>query len=258
MLTNEKMWQIAMMQSAEDLGCRAEDFLSKKNILVPFKLGKKARKYLKLPITCNFVSYGNNVVAGVTSEVSEIVNEYINKFEFYHCFETPNMNWLNERIEKFGHKVCFMAEYFLPKIDVIQNQNFSCGYDLRILTQKDFENLYLPQWSNALCEKRKELDILGVGAFDGEKLIGLAACSADGEDMWQIGIDVLPEYRKKGIASTITGKLAYEILARDKVPFYCAAWSNLPSVRNAQKSGFVPAWIEMSVKPKAIADEFNK
>ena len=54
MLTNEKMWQIAMMQSAEDLGCRAEDFLSKKNILVPFKLGKKARKYLKLPITCNF------------------------------------------------------------------------------------------------------------------------------------------------------------------------------------------------------------
>ena len=68
------------------------------------------------------------------------------------------------------------------------------------MNQDDFKNLYLPEWSNALCEKRKELDILGVGAFDKEKLVGLAACSADGEKMWQIGIDVLPEYRNQGIA----------------------------------------------------------
>ena len=62
-----------------------------------------------------------------------------------------------------------------------------------------------------------------MGAYDNGKLIGLAACSADCEDMWQIGIDVLPEYRKQGIASALPSNLALEIVERGKVPFYCAA-----------------------------------
>ena len=50
------------------------------------------------------------------------------------------------------------------------------------------ESLYLPEWSNALCSDRKNLDVLGVGAYDKDKLIGFAACSADCDDMWQIGL----------------------------------------------------------------------
>ena len=55
---------------------------------------------------------------------------------------------------------------------------------------------------------------------------------ADFDSMWQIGIDVLPEYRQKGIASALTSRLAVETLARGKVPFYCCAWSNIKSARN--------------------------
>ena len=99
--------------------------------------------------------------------------------------------------------------------------------------------------------------MLGVGAYDGGKLIGLAACSADGDTMWQIGIDVLPEYRRQGIASALTSRLAVEILERDKVPFYCCAWSNIRSARNAIKSGFRPAWAQMTVKPFDMINEMN-
>ncbi len=123
-----------------------------------------------------------------------------------------------------------------------------CPYETRLLDKNDFSQLYTEQWSNALCEKRKELDILGVGAYDGNKLVGLAGCSADCESMWQIGIDVLPEYRRQGIASALTSRLAIETLKRDKVPFYCAAWSNIKSVRNALRSGFRPSWVEMTAK----------
>lgn len=66
--------------------------------------------------------------------------------------------------------------------------------------------------------------------------------------MWQIGIDVLPEYRRQGIASALTSRLALEILSRGKVPFYCAAWSNIRSVRNAIKSGFRPAWADITAR----------
>lgn len=97
-----------------------------------------------------------------------------------------------------------------------------------------------------------------MGAYHNGKLIALAGCSADCEDMWQIGIDVLPEYRRQGVATALTSKLALEILKRGKVPFYCAAWCNLKSVRNAIKSGFKPAWVELTAKSNSFVDEINK
>ncbi|MBQ3411946.1 MAG: GNAT family N-acetyltransferase [Oscillospiraceae bacterium] len=254
-MTREEILSIAMRQSAEDMGCLPEDFLRSENVIRPFRLGEKARKYLKEPITANFVTYGNNAVAGVSDEIADIVSEYMGRFEFYHLFETPNMNWLNDRLAERGHRVCFMAEYYLPDPERIPDK--TCRYETRVLTQDDFKDLYLPQWSNALCKDRKELDVLGVGAFDDGRLVGLAGCSADCDDMWQIGIDVLPQYRRQGIASALTSSLAREIFARGKVPFYCSAWSNMRSAGNAVKSGFIPAWAEMTVKPASVADEMN-
>lgn len=255
-MTNGEIKKIALRQSAEDIGCREEDFLSDQNVIVPFRLGKNARKYYKEPITGNLVSYGNNLVAAVSEEVSDLVTEYVGKYEFYHCFETPNLHWLNERLAERGHKVCFMAEYYLPDVGRIPERE--CLYETRILGPDDFKALYLPEWSNALCSERKHLDVLGVGAYDDHRLVGFAACSADCEEMWQIGVDVLPEYRQKGIASALTARLAREILDRGKVPFYCSAWSNIRSARNAAKSGFIPAWVEMSVKPAVLVDEINR
>lgn len=255
-MTNEDIRRIAMEQSAVDLNCNRTDFLSDEKIVVPFSLNRNAKKYYELPITCNFVSYGNNIVASVTDEVRDIAAEYIRKFEFYHCFETPNLHWLNDRLMEKGHKICFMAEYFLP--DMERLHELECPYEKRILEKPDFETLYLPEWSNALCEKRRELDVLGTGAYEGGRLIGLAGCSADAGEMWQIGVDVLPGFRRKGIASALTSALAIEIVKRGKVPFYCSAWSNIRSVRNAIKSGFIPAWVEMTAKPMETVDEMNR
>ena len=116
------------------------------------------------------------------------------------------------------------------------------------LTKNEFEEYYLPQFGNAICKEHSERDVLAVGAFDSGKLVGLAGASADCETMWQIGVDVLPEYRRQSVASAVTSRLAYEIIARDKIPFYCAAWSNIASARNAAKCGFRPAWVEMTAK----------
>ena len=165
------------------------------------------------------------------------------------------MRWLNKRLETLGLNVCFMAEYYLPDMKLFKE--LPCQYEMRVLEQADLKNLYLPQWSNALCSDRKERDVLGVGAYDGEKLVGLAGSSADADEMWQIGVDVLQDYRRKGIASALTAKLGLEIMKRGKVPFYFTAWSNLRSVRNAVKSGFLPAWVEMTIKPVESIDEMN-
>ena len=256
MLTNQEIWTIALQQSAYDSGCLPEDFLKAENVVAISQKHPLARKYLKLPLSCDLVSYGSNIVAQASEEIAPLVRQYIDRYPVERCFETPNMHVLDEQLRQFGQKICFMAEYFLPDVDAVKE--LPCDYELRILHQEDFASLYLPQWSNALCEDRKQLDVLGVGAYNDGKLIGLAGCSADCEMMYQIGVDVLPEYRRKGIASALTSRLALEILTLDKVPFYCAAWCNIKSVRNAIRSGFRPAWVAMTAKDISFVDQMNR
>lgn len=275
-MTNQEILKIAMAQSAIDLCATPDDFEKSENVVVTSYENESARRYLKLPFSCQLVSYGNNAVASVSPEFREITENYINKYPVEHLFETPHLHVLNDALMAKGQKICFMAEYFLPDMDVLRQRTVGDGekrtvgdgekrtvgdagpYEMRLLTQADFADLYLPEWSNALCKDRKHLDVLGVGAYDGDKLVGLAGCSADCDTMWQIGIDVLPEYRRQGIASALTSRLAIEILSRGKVPFYCAAWCNVKSVRNAIRSGFRPAWVEMTAKSCETVDGMNK
>ena len=254
-MNQNDIWRIAMRQSAIDYNCTPEDFQGDAPVTVLSAPHPDARRYLQLPFDCSLCSYGCNVVASTSAALQEDVRAYLQRFPAEHCFETPNMHVLDDILRPHGLRVCFMAEYFLPDLTALKA--LSCPYETRVLTQMDFADLYKPEWSNALCEKRKQLDVLGVGAYDHGQLIGLAGCSADCDDMYQIGIDVLPASRRQGVASALTSRLALEILKLDKVPFYCAAWCNVKSVRNAIKCGFRPAWVEITAKSMDFVNQMN-
>jgi GNAT superfamily N-acetyltransferase len=255
-MTNDQIRRIALEQSAIDFGCSAEDFLKEENVATVSCGHPNARRYLNYPLSCDMVTYGGNIVAQTSTELFASVKKYIDTYLTEHCFETPHMHVLDDILRPYGQKVCFMAEYFLPDLEYLRP--LPCPYTLRVLHQEDFHDLYQPEWSNALCEKRKELDVLGVGAYHNGKLIGLAGCSADCEDMYQIGVDVLPEYRRQGVAAAVTSQLAMEILKLGKVPFYCAAWCNMKSVRNAIKCGFRPAWVTLTARETGYVTQMNQ
>ena len=255
-MTNSEIWRIALQQSAYDCNCNPEDFLSGKHLITQSVANPLARKYLPLPFACEMVSYGSNVVAQTNSALAPVAKAYLERYDTAHAFETPNIHALDEMLAPYGYKTCFMAEYFLPDVD--QVKELPCPYELRLLHPADFADLYTPEWSNALCQKRKELDVLAVGAYDGDRLVGLAGCSADCAEMYQIGIDVLPDYRRQGIASALTSRLAIEVLKLGKVPFYCCAWCNIPSARNAIRSGFRPAWVTLTARAIDYVNELNQ
>lgn len=243
-MDNKTLWEIALRQSAVDMHCAVEDLLAGENRVVVSQPHPKARKYLHQPLQCQLVSYGANIVASVRADVYQAVADYLAGRVPSHAFETPNIHQLDRLLSPFGLQTCFMATYFLPDAEKVRA--LPCAYEMKILHAPDFAPLYLPEWGNALCADRRHLDVLGVGAYDGDRLIGLAACSADGEEMWQIGVDVLPAYRRRGVAAALTSRLTLEILERNKVPFYSAAWCNVASLRNAVRCGFRPAWVELA------------
>ncbi|BED92430.1 MAG: GNAT family N-acetyltransferase [Candidatus Paraimprobicoccus trichonymphae] len=250
-MTNKEILDIAMTQSAIDSNCDKSDFLKSENVIAISEPNSKAKKYLNLPFYCGLTSYGGNIIVSVNPEIADFVKKYLNNSEKgyspFDRFESPYFFELNKELNKHDMQIQFMAEYFLPDVNLLIPR--MCDYKLKILEQKDFAELYRPEWSNAFCEKRKHLDVLGIGAYHSDKLIGLAGCcSADCETICQIGVDFLPEYRRLGIASTLTTNLSIEILNRGKVPFYCCAWSNIKSVKNAIKSGFSLTWVQMTAR----------
>ena len=167
------------------------------------------------------------------------------------AFSTPAVHRLEKLLWGRGQRVCYMAEYFLP--DVERLAPLPCRYPVRLLEPEQFQELYVPAWSNALCDKRRELDVLAVGAYDGRTLIGLAGCSADCEAMWQIGIDAA------GLPAAWRG------LRFDQPPgggdchpgegslLLCGM---VQSAFGAQRSvqRLLPAWVEMTAKPAGFVE----
>ena len=256
-MTTYEMLLAAAKQSAVDCCCRFEDFFSGRITFSESVPSGREKRFLKLPHILDIVSYGRSAVVTGTKEVLEAVKPLVESTETIRLFETPTIYLINDALRPFGAAVCFMADYWLPDIQALSAFESRCKFEIRVLTPDMFRDLYLPEWNHALSFERRELDMLAVGAFDGDDLVGLAGCSADCDSMWQIGVDVIPHYRRRGVASALTNRLAKECIDRDIVPFYCRAWSNVASGRNAIRSGFVPAWCEITAKSTEFIDKLN-
>jgi len=76
-------------------------------------------------------------------------------------------------------------------------------------------------------------------------IVGIAGASEDCELMWQIGVDVLPEFQSRGIGKALVGKLTRALFHEGIVPYYSASLSNMQSRQLAVSLGYWPAWIQI-------------
>jgi len=152
---------------------------------------------------------------------------------------------IDEKLKEHGKKLWQTHHMFLSYKEIIPK-------DIHLKT-KWFENETIHQFydtkmfPNALCEKYdpKRPNVLAVAAYDGDKIIGMAGCSADTQLLWQIGIDVDENYRGRGVGTCLVTLLKNEVEKRGKIPFYGTSLSNLRSWGIALNSGFFPVWIEI-------------
>ena len=70
-MTNKEIREIALRQSAIDCNCDPDDFYAQQNIVTISNAHPKARRYLPLPLECDLVSYGNNIVAQVSERTKD-------------------------------------------------------------------------------------------------------------------------------------------------------------------------------------------
>lgn len=157
--------------------------------------------------------------------------------------EPPVVRKLNDRLYQEGYCIVKAHPFFISG----EVTEVDAGdYDIRWYRGSEIEEFRGDERfgkAYSFCETAP--DVIGVGAFREGRVLGMAGASADSPTMWQIGINVEPEYRGLHLGEILVTLLKNEILKEGALPYYGTAFSHLASQRIALASGFRPAWVEL-------------
>jgi len=243
MYTKTEIIEIAKAQLALDYNCQLSDFEKSENTIVENKLLKGRRIYGSDGCFLKIVCFGGRAIISASPEIMPWCEEQLSKKNAAWLFEYPKLRAIDKKLHEFGHEIASAHHYYLPdpkKSEVKSITNVKWYHHEDILQFKD-DN----RFGEAFAFDKSHPDVLAVAAFDSDRIMGIAGASADSETMWQIGIDVLPEYRGRGVGTNLVSLLKKEILERGKTPFYGTAGSHIYSQNIAINSGFFPAWAEL-------------
>jgi len=115
-MNNKEIMDIALQQSANDYNFSIDDLLNGDySIYTPSEITCDARNYLKNKPYCNFIYYGQSLVAVVDEEIQDFVDKYLSKYKksIYSCFDAPQITALNNELEKNGKCIAHIAQAFL-------------------------------------------------------------------------------------------------------------------------------------------------
>lgn len=239
-------------QLAIELNCEPGDFFRADDLLTEAAANEGRRVYISKKPFLQMTTFGGNIV--ITAD--PVLHGYLRGFmggetHGHWLFSVPNFVKLNAELNKYGYELTQTHHMLLPYRDVQPRG------DLKV--KWFFDDEILPfygdkRFGNALCPEptAERPDRIAVCAYDGDTIMGMAGCSEDASHLLQIGIDVSPEYRSRGIGTALVTMLKNKIIERGELPFYGSAMGNYHSQAIAVNSGFKPAWIDIeAVKIKS-------
>ncbi|MCL2195329.1 MAG: GNAT family N-acetyltransferase [Oscillospiraceae bacterium] len=233
-MTKDDMLRIVQAQLALDLNCTVEQLNGEKDSLVfvhardnpgrrPFPRGEQHFDMLTM---------GRAIVVSATPDILATVQPALAGKSRDEAFSMPFV---------YGH-----ALLYLPDLDKLKLLDPPTGYTYEFVERDKIPTLCqqeLFEHSIGNFGDHPRPDVLVLVAKQDGQIVGMAGCCEDCATMWQIGMDVLPDFRSRGLAAYLVNALMLEILRRNKVPYYCTSPANIPSQRVAHRAGFAPAWV---------------
>ena len=244
-------------QLALDYCCTPAEAVDRKNQFHVYVPLEGRRRFEEKPVTfLKVVSFRNKLMFTGDERIVAWCRSMYENDEGSWFMEPGNMRVLDRKLEEYGYCLDKIHPFFVPKDEVLESTaGNSCvtqrehDFDFRLYQGTEIEAFRGDsRFKNAYSFCETAPDIIGVAAFRGDDILGMAGASADSAMFWQIGIDVLPEARGLGIGKILVTRLRDEILKHDRVPYYGTATSHMLSQNVAIASGFRPAWAELTTR----------
>lgn len=247
MFTKNEILNIVKKQLSLDFNCQVEDLEKNENTVVK-KQNKIGSRFYDDDCILHILCFGRRAIVSTKKDVMPWFKERLEDYDANWLFLIPFLKNIDKMLLEFGHEIGDVHHFYLPLKPL---------EDVKPITEiKWYEQEDIIQFKNddrfdeAFIFDDKHPDVLGVAALNKGEIIGMAGASCDCDGMWQIGINVIEEYRGKGIGTNLVSLLKNEILKRGKIPFYSTIESNIYSQVVAIKSGFIPVWAELHSKER--------
>ena len=226
------MLKIVRRQLAIDMNCEEQDFLRDGTIFCETRLNPGRRMFDRQTPYLETLTMGKAVVVSGDADILEKARPLLEGKSRDDVLSAPI--WYGQPL------------YYIPDKVGLEEPPLPRGFIFGIKEGASIQQLYqIPGFQNAIQydASHPRPDVIAVYAMKGEEMAAMAGASADSALMWQIGIDVLPAYRDKGLAVCLVSRLARMIMDRGIVPYYGTATSNIASQAVSHRSGFAPAWM---------------
>jgi len=233
---------------AADFACEENDF---EKYGITFRLAEERPGRRQFPYrekSLAMVSMGRGIIACCSRGRMEWAEAKLSKLTRDEVYGAPAISMMDAYVKQDGQ---FMAGPNLKHICTKSIfQPFKPSDDIEITLVEDVKSL-------GLYGDKRFPNSLGHGAYPktpfmvaavakcGGQIAGIAAAWADCDVMWQIGVDILPEYRKRGIGKATVSAVTEYLLEHGIIPYYSTNLSNTASRATAAALGFKPAWVEL-------------
>lgn len=244
----QRVLRIAREQVAVDLNATPASFLSEKNIVTPYVQHAGRRKFGKdSPNAFKMACFGHGAVLSAPEATMGALQKLVQGKDGKELFHFDVQREIDAVLRTVGLTYGMTTLAYLPAIQEPVDIEMDGSTRLEWYEQADMPELYRHKGlDNAVGYDMQALrpDVIAVAAFEGDELLGAAGASEDAAKLWQVGVDVLPSARGRGIATVLVDLLRAEIQQRGIVPYYCTGVANLFSRNVAINCGFFPAWVE--------------
>lgn len=237
------MHPILAAQLADDFCCSVEEVLSREAVYAVLAPREGRRRYSEAgDLFKAAVVDGKLLIAG-TPEMCAWCREQFSGDNPAWFMEMSTLRRLDARLAMDGLRIATAHPFFLPARPV---QPVTEGWEIRWYEGAEIEQFRGDgRFPESYAFNRFAPDELGVSASVNGEIVAMAGASRDSARMRQIGVDVRPDMRGKGLGAMVVSLLRNEIERRGYLPFYGTSMSHVASQRTALRAGFAPAWTEL-------------
>ena len=204
------------------------------------------RRFPTLDDSLTIASMGTGVVVAATPQLIDWAAELFHGLDADEAFSPDILGAAARHVDSYSLRLKGPYAYNVVSEQSWVDRSAPSGYALEVGGAELLQGLNPADWQHAIASRRAEQgrqDAVAAVALHADEVVGVAAASTDSDALWQIGVDVRPAHRNRGVATALTSQAARAVLDAGKAPYYGTSINNIASRRAAHSAGFYPLWV---------------
>jgi GNAT superfamily N-acetyltransferase len=231
-----------------DLSCEEGDFDKEGVFIYQAREIEGARQFPLREKSFQMATFGTGSVISCSYGRIQWANTYLSQLNRDELFSAPIISLIGHYISTDNQFISGPDLKYICTPYTFQPCSPVSGIDIELLRDEEVNSLYQDnRFMNAIghYQDPKRPRLFAATANKNGKIVGIAAASADCNEMYQIGVDVSPDHRNLRIGSVLVSRLTEVIIDTGIIPYYSTWPANIASRRLALNIGYWPAWIEV-------------